>query len=938
MAPAQNVGDYRSVTSGDPSVAATWETWDGSAWVAATSAPSASNDVYIQSGDTITLSASSVTVKNLYIASGGVLTSTNNNRSITISGGLIQCDGTIFCDGSAYRPMLQWSGTNCVLQGSGTVTLYRVRPASGGAGYSFTFDMNATILNGGVYSNNVANVTFVVDTGRTLTLNNSYFGGASSKTGNVTSAFGIDVYGTVNVTNTSAINLNNSALSTLNVYGNVVFDNTTTFAVTTGTPSINVTGSLTFNGSATFSKMLAQVITGSGSVAFGKTATLTLWGYREGLNSSDGPIRTASVTFDPEMTFIYRGADTLFTGSVLPLTIGKLIIEDTSSVVVLSQNVVITDSLIFRSGKIATGDYRLTLGDTAEVANAGAKSFVEGNVAVTIAAPGVATWPIGIDSTYLPAQLFVSAVEKGGVIGATIKDAILSPLPLPMNPSVSAAKTYFAVQVLEELNIRPDSLLISFKPWEVAGIAPESLQVIDLNEERTKWQNPIINRVDIATGTIVMSGERLSPSEYVVIGPAPLLNVAMREDYNTGTNFGKVALGSSHTETIQIFNTGNQVAQLDSIVCQSLEFSPTVPTMPALIQPAETLFVPMTFTPKGLGVRSAPTILYSSNALSTVDSGVVTGVGEFGVITKIRDARALPNGTVVTIQGTVTRAKGAYTFLQDTTAGIVIYGRTGAFADSVTSGYIQPPAVLTLAGKLAEYNGLREIYITDILGWQKENVIGISPLPITTTLADIAANGEQYESMLVYVPNLTISTSDQTFVAKKTYNISDPTDQSNAVTLRIGDARDTDVDGQPVPTSQFVFVGVLGQYTSTGGGGYQLLPILPSDISIQVDVEKEEATIPATFVAYPAYPNPFNPSTAIKYGLPARSTVTVKVYSLLGQEVATLFNGIQAEGYHTLQWNATGAASGIYFVRMSAQRLDGTGENFHHIMKLVLMK
>ncbi|MCX7984848.1 MAG: hypothetical protein N3A63_08100, partial [Bacteroidetes bacterium] len=117
---AQTVGDYRSNVSpkGFWDQASSWQRWDGSNWVTATSAPTLSNDVYILEGDTIDFGGStSGNCKNLYIQAGGVLTSTNNNRSVTVNGGLIQCNGTIYCDGNTYRPMLQWAGTNCVLQG-----------------------------------------------------------------------------------------------------------------------------------------------------------------------------------------------------------------------------------------------------------------------------------------------------------------------------------------------------------------------------------------------------------------------------------------------------------------------------------------------------------------------------------------------------------------------------------------------------------------------------------------------------------------------------------------------------------------------------------------------------------------------------------------------------------------------------------------------------
>ena len=66
------------------------------------------------------------------------------------------------------------------------------------------------------------------------------------------------------------------------------------------------------------------------------------------------------------------------------------------------------------------------------------------------------------------------------------------------------------------------------------------------------------------------------------------------------------------------------------------------------------------------------------------------------------------------------------------------------------------------------------------------------------------------------------------------------------------------------------------------------------------------------------YPNPFNPLTIIEYTLPIRTEVNLIIYNLRGQEVTRLHDGEQPAGYHTLSWNASNFASGIYFYRLQA--------------------
>jgi len=91
----------------------------------------------------------------------------------------------------------------------------------------------------------------------------------------------------------------------------------------------------------------------------------------------------------------------------------------------------------------------------------------------------------------------------------------------------------------------------------------------------------------------------------------------------------------------------------------------------------------------------------------------------------------------------------------------------------------------------------------------------------------------------------------------------------------------------------------------------------------------------------PAYPNPFNPSTTIRYGLPEPADVDIVVFNIQGQEVRQLVNGRRTAGWHTVQWNGRNdrgvpLSSGVYLIRFRAQ----TSSNglFVRHQKVVLMK
>jgi hypothetical protein len=79
------------------------------------------------------------------------------------------------------------------------------------------------------------------------------------------------------------------------------------------------------------------------------------------------------------------------------------------------------------------------------------------------------------------------------------------------------------------------------------------------------------------------------------------------------------------------------------------------------------------------------------------------------------------------------------------------------------------------------------------------------------------------------------------------------------------------------------------------------------------------------------YPEPFNPSTTISFVLPTRSSVSLKIYDMLGREVSVVVSGELQAGHYTRQWNASAFASGVYFYRLQA----GT---YSETKKLLLLK
>ncbi len=100
--------------------------------------------------------------------------------------------------------------------------------------------------------------------------------------------------------------------------------------------------------------------------------------------------------------------------------------------------------------------------------------------------------------------------------------------------------------------------------------------------------------------------------------------------------------------------------------------------------------------------------------------------------------------------------------------------------------------------------------------------------------------------------------------------------------------------------------------------------------SLTTNVE-DQLSIPTEYKLEQNYPNPFNPSTTIKFSLPEKSMVTLKIYNIVGEEVATLINKERDSGIHSADFDASRLSSGAYFYKIQAG-------SFNQVKKMLLLK
>ena len=135
----------------------------------------------------------------------------------------------------------------------------------------------------------------------------------------------------------------------------------------------------------------------------------------------------------------------------------------------------------------------------------------------------------------------------------------------------------------------------------------------------------------------------------------------------------------------------------------------------------------------------------------------------------------------------------------------------------------------------------------------------------------------------------------------------------------------TFISGTPPTDAQnstFTLIATDGEMADT----LEVAVQLNSDVAVQT-----ENKIPESFALLPNYPNPFNPSTHIRFAVPHTTHVNLSVYNINGKKVTELWNGQQQVGYHDIEWQTSQFPSGTYLIRMEA------GE-FKQVRKCLLLR
>ncbi|WP_458628549.1 T9SS type A sorting domain-containing protein [Winogradskyella sp. PC D3.3] len=285
-----------------------------------------------------------------------------------------------------------------------------------------------------------------------------------------------------------------------------------------------------------------------------------------------------------------------------------------------------------------------------------------------------------------------------------------------------------------------------------------------------------------------------------------------------------------------------------------------------------------------------------------IDSDTITfSVSSISQVANITELRTSTLGGLYELTGEafisyiVTEGTRNQKYIQDAGAGILIDDIAGILAAPLNIG----DGITGLKGQLTEFNGTLQFIPTANI--TSASSTGTTLTPIVISASELINNGENYESRLITLNNVTFEDTG-VFVDNTNYNVADGTD----VTIARVAFGDEDLIGTAIPTTASSITGLGGQY----GTEYQIFPRYASDIAAPLSVTNFNAN------TFSLYPNPTN-TGSVSISSTNSDAISVQVFDILGKQVKneTLTNNIL---------NVANLKSGVYIVKITQNNASTT--------------
>ena len=691
-------------------------------------------------------------------------------------------------------------------------------------------------------------------------------------------------------------------------FGNVRIGTSRVMSVTvtnTGTDNLIITGATSTNGLFGVTPLTGTIAPGATQLFFISFSPLS-----NGTQSGTITFQHNAANATDMIAVTGTGVSPMFVANVQRLDFGNVSVGASKSLTVVVTNVGTSDLAII--GVSSSNPYFTISPSTGNLPPSSSQTFT-----VTFAplVTGFQTGSITFNHNALNASDAI-AVTGTGVLSSiaissqnldfgNVRTGTTKTLPVTVTNTGSGDLTIS--------NITSSNAVFTFTPNGII-LTPGMSQVYNVTFA------PLVD--GLQTGNLAIT-HNASPTPSIItlrgVGVTPKLSFGQQN-----LDFGNVVIATTKQLSVMITNAGTGDLNITSIVPNDTHYTVT-PTTGTILQGASQEFF-VTFAPTVIG-RVTSTITFNSTAGVSTLNVTGNGIDSMRVIT-IKAARELPIGTSFITEGVVTRTLGSYTRIQDSTGGLTLFHETGEFTIAALSSEVSMGDKIRVTGKITEKDNLKIITSSNLVSHSIISRSNPLPTPFKVTLSEIALRGEQYESCLIKVENLIMtSDGDLTFRESKIYQVTDITDKANTVVIRIGLPADTYMDGIAIFETPVTFEGVLSQSSSCTTCGYQLTPVLPTDLRFAPVGIFNQSTGNDYFLSN-NYPNPFNASTTIQYSIGTPDVVSLKVFTLIGKEVATLVSGFKDAGVHTVTFTADGTSmllgSEVYYYRLEVGKFSST--------------